>query len=80
MADPDVATSHLIGVEMPSIVLPFLNCSADVLVVADLDAFILLQSISTSGLATAYDHIGSSVRLTDLTEWRRRSCYGDSSP
>jgi len=73
MADPDVATGHLVGVETPSIVLPFRNCSADVLVVAHLDAFILLQSVPTSSLATAYDHIGSSVRLTDLTEWRRGS-------
>jgi hypothetical protein len=68
VADPDIATSHLIGVQTPSVALPFLNCSSDVLVVADLDTFILLQSTCTPGLATAYDHIWSSVRVTDLTE------------
>jgi len=68
MADPDVATSHLIGVETPPIVSPFLNCSGDVFVVADLDTFVLLQSTSASSLVAAYNDIGPSVSVAGLTE------------
>ena len=75
MADPNIATSRLIGVETPSTVLPFLNCFADVLVVADLDTFILLQSTSAPHLATACNDIGSSVRVTvrGVRRWSRRT-------
>ena len=75
MADPNIATSRLIGVETPSIVLPFINCFADVLVVADLDTFILLQSTSAPHLATACSDTGSSVRVTvrGVRRWSRRT-------
>jgi len=43
MVYPDITTSHLIGVEMPAISLPFLNCFTDILVVLNFHAHVFFQ-------------------------------------
>ena len=43
MVYPNITTSHLICVEMPAILLPFLNRFADILVVTNLHALIYFQ-------------------------------------
>jgi len=46
MVNPDVTTSHLIGMKSPTILLPFLDCFADVLVVLNFRAFVFFQLTS----------------------------------
>ena len=48
MLNPDVTTSCLVGVEMPAVPLEFFNCSADVVVVVDFNAYVFFQLNSPS--------------------------------
>ena len=43
VCDPDVTSSYLVCVEAPAVPLEFLNCSADVVVVANLHAHVFFQ-------------------------------------
>lgn len=47
MGDPDVAASHLVGVEVPAVLLEFFDCSTDVFVVADLYAHVFFHCYFT---------------------------------
>lgn len=58
MIDKSWRPLSLIGVETPTLLLPFLYRLADILVVADLDAFVFLQSNPTSSLVTTNNDIG----------------------
>ena len=43
MFDPDVTSGCLVGVEVPAVSLEFFNCSADVVVVVDFNAYVFFQ-------------------------------------